>query len=173
MADESSLMPLTSRSISATCHWICATSSRSLLGSVNGRARSHPGVHHASAPPRLSPNHPGERSAGALRLAIDTIRWSVDWTIRETRYIDAHWLPMTEDVGHVIELAQALDDCLEHIVTYDDETSNEDRDNREDARLIAIAMTRALTSTGELVDLDDVASDLDIELEDPLAGPRF
>lgn len=109
--------------------------------------------------------------AGALRLSIDTIRWSVDWTIHETRYTDPLWLPKSEDVGPIIDLAQALDNCLEHIVSHDYETSNEDCDDRDDARLLAVAMTRALTSTGELVDLDDVAADLGIELEDPVEDP--
>lgn len=106
--------------------------------------------------------------ADALCLAIDTIRWSVDSTINETRFTDALWLPKSEDVGAIIELAQALDDCLEHIVAYDYETSNDDR---EDAQLHAVAAVWALTSTGELLDLDDVAADLGIELEDPLEDP--
>jgi hypothetical protein len=36
----------------------------------------------------------------------------------------------------------------------------------EDKRLLAVALVRKLTSYGELVDLEDVARELDISLED-------
>ena len=110
--------------------------------------------------------------AGALRLAIDTIRWSIDWTIRATRYIDADWLPKVDEVGPIIDLAQSLDDYLERIVAYEQDDISENDEERDDTMLLAVAAIRALTSTGELVDLDDVVAELGIGLDAPDEGKQ-
>ncbi len=107
--------------------------------------------------------------ATALRIPVDFIRWSVDRAVRGIHHTLPSWNPSVEDVAVLIELAGAVAEILERLVADEGVT---DRDEEiEDARLRALVVARNVTTSGELVDFEDLAAELGIDLNDVPEDP--